>query len=301
MIGKPTNDMRNNRILDVSWDVHQFVNSPWALDPQSRWEVALTEVCLPKTFQMFPARLNPLSFSLSADGVTLKTYTLPENVFFQSPLDIVECLNYEMDMTSPIIYPDPDMFSFDEEESSEEEEATIKFKLCNYIQFHYDPHTLSVKLRLKFRPPFDMCLSFSDGLMELLNLEDDEIEIASEKEFGQVQRVVFSSRFNFTLLTDYIHILLEEADMSFINNKMTPWLYSCSIHPSSIVSHSHTHITIKPESPRYIPLNYTNSMKNNLHLSVVDNELNILKPQPCLYKHNDTLFHLHFRNIIPGR
>jgi len=271
--------------------VEEFMNTPWALDPHSRWEVALTEMILPKTFQMYPDRLNPLSVTFSWNDQELQDITLSANNFYHSPNDLVENINSLMEDDKSI------------EITPEGEDEPIIFKLIDYLQFHYNPHTLQVFLRLKTPPPVDITLTMSDGLRELFNLEDDdeEFQIKSENHDGQIDRIVFSEMFNFDIITDYIHILLQEANMSFINNEMIPWLYSCSIGSSSVVSHSHTHITVKPVSLCYVPLNSVNSMRNKLNLSVVDKNLNLLKPHNRLYKHRKTVFHLHFRNILPGR
>lgn len=289
----------------MSWDVQQFMNTPWALDPQSRWEVALTEFALPKTFQTYPDRLNPLSFTFHADDEELQTFTLPETNFYHSPKDLIDCMTALMEDASSIehiVMSASDTDTDDEDAEGDDSSTTQESsKLCDYVQFHYDSCTLRVLLRIKKQPPSDIRLTFSDGLKELFSLEDDEYEIKSAYHDGQFERVVFSEMFNFSLFTDYIHILLQEANMSFINNKTIPWLYSCSIGSSSVVSHTHTHIILKPVSLCYVPLNYVNSMRNKLHLSVVDDDMEILSPLKCIYRHNMTMFHLHFRNILPGR
>lgn len=295
--GEPKMDAQNNQVLQGSWDVQQFMNTPWALDPHSRWEVALTELTLPKTFQMYSSRINPLRFMIYTAEDLIHVFTLPENIFYHSPKELIEQMNTLME--------DAPEVEFEAEDESDDGDTTPTpptiFKIYDTLQFYYDTHSLRVYLRIKKRPPVDMIVAVSEGLQELFNLDDDEFDISSEEDSNEFDRVVFSDIINFRLLTDYIHILLQEANMTFINNKMVPWIYSSSIAPSSVVSHSHTHITIKPVNLCYVPLNYVNSMRNMLTLSVVDNDMNPLKPHNQLYSHNTTVFHLHFRNILPGR
>jgi len=316
IIGEPKTDAQN-RITQASWDVQQFMNTPWALDPHSRWEVALTELTLPKTFQMYPDRINPLIFMITThDEEELHRFTLSKNTFYHSPDELVEYMNTLMEDTEAIEFAMEDTEAIDissetvsdstsdsasASADSSSQASPIKFKVYDCLQFNYDSHSLRVFLRIKQRPPVDIYISFSSGLTELLNLKEDEFEIKSENDERQFQRVVFSEIINFSILTDYIHIMLQEANMSFINNKMVPWIYSSSIASSNEVSHSHTHITIKPTNLCYVPLNHVNSMRNILNLSVVDNDMNPLNPHELLYKHNTTVFHLHFRNILPGR
>lgn len=293
-----------NMVSEVSWDVQHFMNSPWALDPQSRWEVALTELSLPKTFQMLPERIHPLKFAVSTPSeLYSQVYLLPENGFYNSASQVVECMNASMEVSEPIDFGADEEVDISETDSLEEESASSDslMKMSDCVEFIYDPHTLRVLMRIKNQPPEDIRISFSEGMQELLNLYRNDFIISSRDHDGQIERVVFSEIFNFSLLTDYIHILLQEANMSFINNKMVPWLYSCSIGSSNVVSHSHTHINIKPVSLCYVPLNLVNSMRDKLNISVVDDSLKILKPQKQIYSNNTTVFHLHFRNIIPGR
>jgi len=291
IIGTAIHDNVQRLVIKPSWDVEQFMNTPWALDPHSRWEVALTELTIPKTFQMYPDRLNPLAFVFSTEEEHLQEFIFSGNNFYQSPSDVVDYMNALVadGRRVPVVIDE------------EDEESVIMISIKDHIEFCYDPHTLRVLLKIKTPPPVDIILNLSRGLVELFNLAEGEYKIMSGDFDGQIERIVFSGMFKFNLMTDYIHILLQEANMSFINNKMAPWLYSCSIGSSNVVSQSHTHLTVKPKSLCYVPLNYVNSMRNKLHLSVVDNELNILKPQNHLYKHNKTVFHLHFRNILPGR
>lgn len=261
------------------------MNSPWTLDPQSKWEVALTELVLPKTFRSYPGGINPLEVEFFLGDNPLQSFRLDPVNFYHSPNDIVECLNDEME--------EADDIEFIQDESD---------RLCDYFKFYYDPRTLRVCMRIENRPPVEVTVQFSDGLTELFNIQEDEFIITSSANPNQFERVVFSEMFNFNLFdVDYIHVLLQETNMSFINNKMIPWLYSCPLNSTDIVSHSHTHITVKPKSLCYVPLNFNNSMRNKLHIAVVDKSLDVLRPLNSVFKHNDTIFHLHFRNIIPGR
>lgn len=292
IIGKPTYDEQQRFVMKESWNVQHLLPSPWDLDPERRWEVALTELCIPKTFQMYPDACNPLTFTFSSGGQKLHEYILTEHNFYHSPEELIQHMTSMMEDSESIDFPSDDM---------EEEEDTVEtLRLIDLVQFYYDPRTLRVLLRIKIPPPSDLTLTFSEGLADLLNAETEYV-IKAVSNIGSIQRVVFNQMFNFHLVTDYIHILLQEVNKTFVNEQMVPWLYSCSIHPSDMVSHSHTHITVTPKYPFYVPLSNETSMRDTLHLAVVDNNMNVLKPHRKVYMHNDTVFHLHFRHIIPGR